>query len=281
MLNDVSSRPAVSLRPPVTGADGRTGVKPRILLVEDEDALQDLFQEALASEYHLKRAKTAAEAFEALSHETPAAVILDYRLPDGNGLEVLRRIREQRPELPVIMITGYGSESVCQTALRLGATDYFVKPMSIFEFIEAVHRVTDPSRARSAPSSSLSASAKSSPRENEVRVDIAVQRALLVIQQRYWDNLTLSQIAKQVGTSKYALSRRFSRLVGVPFRTYLLETRLERARHLLANTVTSMTEITHLVGFGDLPQFDKQFRRHVGVAPSRYRTLLRREKVGL
>jgi two-component system response regulator YesN len=71
--------------------------------------------------------------------------------------------------------------------------------------------------------------------------------------------------------SKFHLSRRFREEVGVTFRTYLLRTRLERAKVLLTRTQDSITEVAHAVGIGDLPRFDKLFKRYTGLTPSAYR----------
>jgi AraC-like DNA-binding protein len=65
--------------------------------------------------------------------------------------------------------------------------------------------------------------------------------------------------------------------MGISFRAYLLRVRLERAKHLLAHRRASITEVAQAVGFGDLPRFDKLFKRDTGVTPSTYRSRRRRD----
>ena len=93
-----------------------------------------------------------------------------------------------------------------------------------------------------------------------------------LIQQRYWDQVSLPALARQVGMSKYRLSHRFREVLGVTFRDYLLRVRLERAKALLAAGHVSITEVAQNVGFGDLPRFDRVFKRYTGVTPSVYRS---------
>jgi len=96
-----------------------------------------------------------------------------------------------------------------------------------------------------------------------------------LIQQRYWDKVHLAVLARQVGMSKYRLSHRFREVLGVTFRDYLLQVRLERAKALLATDDVSISEVADMVGFGDLPRFDKVFKRDTGFTPSAYRTMVR------
>lgn len=102
-----------------------------------------------------------------------------------------------------------------------------------------------------------------------------IQRAMGLIQQRYWDNVSLSTLARQVGMSKYRLSHRFREVVGVTFRDYLLNVRLERAKALLATDDVSISEVAQKVGFGDLQRLDKVFKHYTGSSPSAYRLMIR------
>lgn len=244
----------------------RAASRPSLLIVEDEADFQEVLLEAFHREYDVILARSAAAAHTALASHTPVAMILDHRLPDCTGLDFLREIRARQPVLPVIMITGYGSEFVCLMAFKLGVADYFIKPMNIFDVVAAVRKAVGHSAERSqtvAPPSLLG--------KPELSEDIGVQRAILLIFRAYWHRLSLEQVARRIDTSKYALSRRFSRIMGISFRQYLLETRLERAKQLLLDSSVTITDIAQIIGFNDLPHFDKAFRRHEGVSPSQYR----------
>ena len=103
----------------------------------------------------------------------------------------------------------------------------------------------------------------------------SIQRAMGLIQQRYWDKFSLDVLARQVGMSKYRLSHKFREVLGVTFRDYLLKVRLERAKALLSADDVSISEVAQMVGFGDLPRLDKVFKRYTGFSPSAYRSMTR------
>lgn len=106
----------------------------RVFLAEDNDDLAHLVRRRLeANAWHVTRARTASEAASALRGDRFDAIILDYKLPDGNGLELLNIARESAPATPVLFLTAHGSEDVAMRALTLGATDYMVKTGTMLE----------------------------------------------------------------------------------------------------------------------------------------------------
>jgi DNA-binding response OmpR family regulator len=111
----------------------------RILVVEDEDAIAEPLVGGLRREgFEVERAATGAAALDA-----PAAdvVLLDLRLPDTDGLDVCRRLRE-RSDVPIIVVTARGEEADRVVGLELGADDYVVKPFGLRELIARIRAVT-------------------------------------------------------------------------------------------------------------------------------------------
>jgi len=248
-------------------------VRDQVLVVEDDLSVQEVIALSLSDKYEVKQAATGAEALSILRRDPVAAVVLDYRLPDRTGLEVLTDIRVARPRLPVIMITGYGSEGVCASALKLGIRDYFPKPLDVFDLSRSVRRLLSAERAPGEGAPEDRFVEARAPAPSACQYDLAIQRTALLIQRRYWDQLTLSGLAHEVGMSKCWLSRRFKQDMGITLRSYLLAVRLERAKELLAARQTSITQVALTVGFSDLPRFDKLFKRYTGLTPSAYRSL--------
>src|SRR5262249_59170413 len=97
---------------------------------------------------------------------------------------------------------------------------------------------------------------------------LPVQRAMGLIQQRYWDRLSLSALARQVGMSKYRLSHRFRDVAGGTLPDYLLKGGLDPAKGLLAAGRPSLTPVAPDVGFCGPPRLRKVFKRHTGSPPS-------------
>jgi len=100
-----------------------------LLYVEDEITILRNVAKALSETgYSVVTAENLAAAREYLSRETPDAVILDIMLPDGNGLELLKELRESGNKVPVIMLTAWGEPQDVARGLSLGANDYISKP---------------------------------------------------------------------------------------------------------------------------------------------------------
>jgi transcriptional regulator GlxA family with amidase domain len=98
-----------------------------------------------------------------------------------------------------------------------------------------------------------------------------VALALAIIHRGFPDNVSLKALSDEVGLSPCRVSRTFRAMLGASLRDYVAERRVALARDLLRRSGHSITEIAHLVGFGDLPRFDKVFRRRTGLTPSGYR----------
>ncbi len=118
----------------------------KILLVDDEEEFVNFLAEELRSEYGYQAsvAKTGTEAIEFLknNHRGLDVILLDYLMPGMNGLEVLRWIRENNYEIPVIMLTGAGSEPIAVEAMKLGAYDYIRKEQLDFQRLDFTIRAT-------------------------------------------------------------------------------------------------------------------------------------------
>ncbi|WP_137176863.1 sigma-54 dependent transcriptional regulator [Roseomonas sp. AR75] len=103
----------------------------RVLLVEDTASLAAVYAEYLRSAGHAaEHARTAAEAVKLAAADPPDAVLLDVRLPDGDGLSVLRELRRQNPDIAVVVMTAHGSVATAVEAMRGGAADFLVKPFA-------------------------------------------------------------------------------------------------------------------------------------------------------
>ena len=114
-----------------------------ILLIDDEEAFVTTLQERLEMRGFSPRVATdGLTGLEMITAEPPDVVVLDLRMPGLSGVEVLRRIRKQWPCLPVIMLSGHGSDQDFETCLSLGAALYHKKPLDIDVLLESIRTVT-------------------------------------------------------------------------------------------------------------------------------------------
>ncbi len=116
-------------------------MKERILIADDDPAIMDGSTQVLTrSGYEVMQAATGAEAWSMLEQYEFDLVLLDLKLPDINGLDLLRRIREQNSLVPVVMITAYGTVQNAVEAMRMGANDFLPKPFEPDELRFVVQR---------------------------------------------------------------------------------------------------------------------------------------------
>ena len=118
----------------------------RVLIVEDERAIAEPLAEGLRREGF--EVEWAATGGEALGAAEPDVVLLDLRLPDMDGLDVCRRLRE-RSDVPIVVVTARGEEADRVVGLELGADDYVVKPFGLRELIARIRAVTRRGRTTS------------------------------------------------------------------------------------------------------------------------------------
>jgi DNA-binding response OmpR family regulator len=113
-----------------------------ILVVDDEPAIVQVIGERLEREgFRVRAAGRAGEAYEAVVAEAPDLLILDLMLPDQDGFDVLRRLRQDGYSLPVIVLTARDDEVDVVVGLELGADDYVVKPFNPRELVARVRAV--------------------------------------------------------------------------------------------------------------------------------------------
>jgi len=123
--------------------------KNRILLVDDEDLLRWSIKTKLEHwGYEVIEAETAAQGLQRYQEEAPNLVILDIKLPDGSGIDVLKKIKEQEPNAIVIIITAQTTVDNAVAALRLGAFDFICKPINYSELEAAVRNGLETSQLR-------------------------------------------------------------------------------------------------------------------------------------
>jgi len=113
----------------------------RVLLVDDHDVVREGLRSLLRRAQDIEvvgEAGTAASAVSEAQRLQPDVVVLDVRLPDGNGVEVCRDIRDQRPETRVLMLTSYADDEALFASIMAGAAGYLLKETRASALLEAI-----------------------------------------------------------------------------------------------------------------------------------------------
>lgn len=124
----------VTASPAVLGLPDRT-----LLIVEDDKAFLERLARAMEARGFVVRAsETVADGLTQITRAAPAFAVVDLRLGDGNGLDVVSALKRQRPDARVIVLTGYGNIATAVTAVKLGAVDYLAKPADADDVVNAL-----------------------------------------------------------------------------------------------------------------------------------------------
>lgn len=112
---------------------------PRVLIVDDEEELVSALVERLNLRgFRARGVTTGAEALESLEHDPCDVVLLDVKMPGLGGLDVIRRIKKDRPDLEVILLSGHGSPAGAEEGREAGAYEYLMKPVQIDELVRVL-----------------------------------------------------------------------------------------------------------------------------------------------
>jgi len=117
-----------------------------ILVVDDDPLVLRSVKRLLDNEgYHVEAVKSAKQGFERIKSQDFHILICDIRMPEIDGIELTTQIKDyhksqNKPELPIIFITGYASEEASIKAIKLGAKDYILKPFDLEKLLGAVKK---------------------------------------------------------------------------------------------------------------------------------------------
>ena len=110
-----------------------------LLIVEDDRSFLQRLAKALESRgFTVATAESVADGLLQVERAAPAYAIVDMRLGDGNGLDVISALKRRRPEARAIILTGYGNIATAVTAVKLGAVDYLAKPVDADDVVAAL-----------------------------------------------------------------------------------------------------------------------------------------------
>ena len=127
-------------------ASSQAGTQPTVLVVDDEAGPRDALKVILRTFCSVRSAENAKTALEVLGQEPIDLITLDQKLPDRHGLDLLRDIKHHRPDVEVIIVTGYGSLKSALEGIRHGAAGYLLKPFNVNELTTLIQQTMDKKR---------------------------------------------------------------------------------------------------------------------------------------
>ncbi len=168
---------------------------PSLLVVEDDPHLCQRLVRAFAERGFLAQGAESVHDALRLSEEAPEYAVVDLRIGEGSGLDVVRALVAKDPATRIVMLTGYGSIATAVEAMRLGAVNYLTKPADADEILHALRRGEE-SATPAPPGETLSLARAEWEHINRVLVDVAGN---------------ISEAARRLGLHRRSLQRKLSK----------------------------------------------------------------------
>lgn len=248
-----------------------------ILVVDDEPRTRQGIKQTLevwaAGRYKIETADNGIIARERLLQERIHLLITDVRMPEVNGLDLIRSLNGQPRKPVVIVISGHAEFDYVQQALRLGAVNYLLKPLDKTELVQVVEEALkrEEEEARHEKLVKLVDHKLLEIDPGQSRMGKPVKDALLYVEQHLQEQLTMAEVAGLVHLNASYFSVMFKEQTGLPFSEYLSRLRVQKAKELLLQSRLSIGEIGERVGYHTDKYFIKVFKTLEGISPSRYR----------
>lgn len=204
----------------------------------------------------------SAEAMEMILTQNPDVVFTDIKMSGYSGIDLLKAAKERGLKTKFIIISGYADFEFAQSAVRYGAYDYCLKPVSVSDAEELLEKLCE----------SLN-------RENGIYevpgVDTrisneAFQKMILYINQNYTQKLKLDELAEKFGLNLTYCCHLFNVHMHSSFSKYITKLRMDKAASLLIERKKTIQEIADYIGY-DYYHFNKAFKKYTGLTPMQYK----------
>lgn len=201
-------------------------------------------------------------ALDAIIRTKPDLVITDVRMPEMDGIELIRTATAKGCESLFVVVSGYSDFSYVVGAMRERAVDYVLKPVSYEDAEDLLNRIEKLYMPLKSAGQDISRDATDNRQLNEM---------IMYIDTHLTENLRLKDLAKQFFMNPTYCSEIFNKKVGTSFSSYLNRKRIEKSCQLLRDTSLSMDEVASLSGFQDTTHFHRVFKNMQGIPPASYR----------
>lgn len=248
----------------------------RVLIVDDEKyvrmGIKSETDWSLIGCEVVGEAANGIEGLEAAETLRPDLVISDIRMPKMDGIEMAEKIIERCPGTKVIFLTAYNEFEYARQAIRIGVSDYLLKPFQDGELEGSIQRLLH--LHPNAPASSAELEEQLIPLKTKEEVSNRyVQTAIEYIENNYVDQgFSITKLAESMSVSEGHISRLFKSETDQSINNYLTRYRIKKAMDYLKDVNVKVYEVAEKVGYSDIAYFSNTFKKLVGKTPSDYQT---------
>jgi signal transduction histidine kinase/ligand-binding sensor domain-containing protein/DNA-binding response OmpR family regulator len=263
----------MSATPPTPASPSYAGKKPVLLLIEDSEDFRFYLKDNLSAHFHIVDAANGKAGWDILQQTIPNLVVSDVNMPEMDGLELCRRIRQQQrlAHLPVILLTARASEEDQLEALDNGATDYITKP---FNYEVLLSRIRNIVSQQVSLKKSFQQHIDAHPEEIAIssQDELFIQQALQIVEKNISNpDFSVEELSRELHMSRVSAYKKLLSITGKTPIEFIRSIRLKRAAQLLGKSQMTIAEVAYEVGFNNPKYFAKYFKLEYGVLPSAYK----------
>ena len=248
----------------------------KVLIVDDEKyvrmGIRSETDWALIGCEVVAEASNGQEALTMADEFHPDLVVSDIRMPKMDGIELAEKILEKYPATKVIFLTAYNEFEYARQAIRIGVSDYLLKPFQDGELEASIQRLLHLHPKAPASTKELEENLIPLKRKEEIS-NRYVQKAITYIEEHFAEpDFSVPSLAQAMGVSDGHISRLFKAETDISINNYLTKYRIRMAMDYLKDVQVKVYEVAEKVGYQDIAYFSNTFKKLVGRTPSDYQT---------
>lgn len=248
----------------------------RVVIVEDEKrarlVIRRLLSQIEPQTVVVGECSNAADGMRIIQKQLPDLVFVDIRMPEMNGLDMIRQLRQKKIDAEFVIVSGYSEFGYAQTGIELGVVGYILKPLTYEDMEQVVQRVAGKNRNASLESGVRSCLPDIDiHREEEQCTNLTVRRAIRYVSEHMGSPCRLVSVAKELKVSPEHLSRIFHEEMKMTFTDYVKFVKIEYSIVLLRKSDMKVYEISKAIGMDNERYFHTMFKSMMGITPKQYR----------
>lgn len=240
-----------------------------ILIVDDQKFERDGVT-ALIKKFNyqldVSQAENGEKGLEYIKNNPVNILFTDIKMPFMDGLELSKKATEMKPDIKIIIFSGYSEFAYAKKAIALGVIDYILKPINIQEFKYVIEKVMN---------KVLSDEKNINDCHNNKDINNLnsreIESVIAYIHNNYSEDIGLDNLAEKVYLTPSYLSYVFKKEVGISLIKYITSYRMRKAKELLEKSNMKIVEICKSVGYSNVSYFCQNFKNNFGISPEKYR----------
>lgn len=244
---------------------------PLLLIVDDNEDFRIFMRYSLELQYRVKLAVNGKEAWEMMQEELPDLVISDVMMPQMDGNELCRLIKQDKrtAHIPVILLTARQNTEAKLEGLQTGADDYVTKPFNMTILVLRIRKLIELSRYHRVTQGMID------PAPSEIVItsldEKLIEKAIKYVEDNMSrTELSVEELSRELGMSRVHLYKKLLQITGKTPIEFIRVIRLKRAVQLLRESQLHVSEVAFEVGFNNPKYFSRYFKDEFGVLPSVY-----------